>query len=309
MDLRTRAARVSIFSNFILVLGKLGIGYWMHSVSVMSEAIHSGLDLVAAAIAYFSVREASKPADAEHRYGHGKIENIAGTIEALLIFLAALWIIYEAIKRLISGGHAVNEPLSGVAVMGGASLINYLVSRYLFQVAKDTESIALEADAWHLRTDVYTSAGVMLGLVALYFTGFYWLDPLVALVVAAMIIRAAYHLTREAMLPLMDVSLPAEEEEIIKEIIARHAHEYVEFHKLRTRKAGRDRQVDLHLVVPRYKHIDYVHELCEHIGDEIKAALPYTEVLIHAEPCTSTADCPVCAACPEKENVPQRRID
>ncbi|GEA16105.1 MAG: hypothetical protein PWR22_1025 [Moorella sp. (in: firmicutes)] len=309
MDLRTRAARVSIFSNFILVLSKLGIGYWMHSVSVMSEAIHSGLDLVAAAIAYFSVREASKPADAEHRYGHGKIENIAGTIEALLIFLAALWIIYEAIKRLISGGHAVNQPLTGVLVMGGAGLINYLVSRYLFQVAKATESIALEADAWHLRTDVYTSAGVMLGLVALYFTGFYWVDPLVALVVAAMIIRAAYHLTREAMLPLMDVSLPAEEEEVIKEIIARHAHEYVEFHKLRTRKAGRDRQVDLHLVVPRYKHIDYVHDLCEHIGDEIKAALPYTEVLIHAEPCTSPVDCPVCAACPEKENVPQRRID
>ncbi|OIQ08393.1 cation diffusion facilitator family transporter [Neomoorella thermoacetica] len=302
MDVRTRAARVSIFSNIILVLGKLGIGYWMHSVSVMSEAIHSGLDLVAAAIAYFSVREASKPADAEHRYGHGKIENISGTIEALLIFLAALWIIYEAIKRFISGSHAISEPLTGVAVMGGACVVNYLVSRYLFRVAKDTDSIALEADAWHLRTDVYTSAGVMLGLAALYFTGFQWLDPLVALVVAAMIIKAAYHLTREAMLPLMDVSLPAEEEEVIKEIIARHAHEYVEFHKLRTRKAGRDRQVDLHLVVPRYKHIDYVHNLCEHIGDEIRAALPYTDVLIHAEPCSSAVDCQVCTTCPEKEN-------
>ncbi|CEP67256.1 Cation efflux protein [Moorella glycerini] len=302
MDIRTRAARVSVFSNIILVLGKLGIGYWMHSVSVMSEAIHSGLDLVAAAIAYFSVREASKPADAEHRYGHGKIENISGTIEALLIFLAALWIIYEAIKRLISGSHAINEPLTGVAVMGGAALVNYLVSRYLFRVAKDTDSIALEADAWHLRTDVYTSAGVMLGLVALYFTGFQWLDPLVALVVAVMIIKAAYHLTREAMLPLMDVSLPAEEEQVIKEIIARHADEYVEFHKLRTRKAGRDRQVDLHLVVPRYKHIDYVHDLCEHIGDEIRAALPYTDVLIHAEPCSSAVDCRVCTTCPEKEN-------
>ncbi|QGP90768.1 Ferrous-iron efflux pump FieF [Neomoorella glycerini] len=302
MDLRTRAARVSIFSNIILVLGKLGAGYWMHSVSVMSEAIHSGLDLVAAAIAYFSVREASKPADAEHRYGHGKIENISGTIEALLIFLAALWIIYEALKRLFGGGHAINEPLTGIAVMGGAGLVNYLVSRYLFRVAKDTDSIALEADAWHLRTDVYTSAGVMLGLAALYFTGFQWLDPLVALVVAAMIIKAAYHLTREAMLPLMDVSLPAEEEQVIKEIIARHADEYVEFHKLRTRKAGRDRQVDLHLVVPRYKHIDYVHDLCEHIGDEIRAALPYTDVLIHAEPCSSPLDCRVCTTCPEKEN-------
>ncbi|WP_258359946.1 cation diffusion facilitator family transporter [Moorella sulfitireducens] len=307
MDLRIKAARVSIFSNFTLVLSKLGIGYWMHSVSVMSEAIHSGLDLAAAAIAYYSVREASKPADAEHRYGHGKIENIAGTVEALLIFLAALWIIYEALKRLIGGSHAVNDPIAGVAVMGGASVINYLVSRYLFQVAKDTDSIALEADAWHLRTDVYTSAGVMLGLVALFFTGFHWLDPMVALVVAAMIIKAAYQLIKEAMLPLVDVSLPAEEENIIKDIISHHAGQYIEFHKLRTRRSGRDRQVDLHLVVPRYKPIEHVHDLCDQIGNEIKAALPYTEVLIHAEPCTSPVDCPACAACPEKENVTRER--
>ncbi len=301
MDLRAQAARVSIVSNSLLVAGKLGIGYWMHSVSVMSEAIHSGLDLAAALIAFYSVREASKPADAEHPYGHGKIENVSGTIEALLIFLAALWIIYEAVRRLTGGVHTVNEPLAGVAVMGVAGLVNYLVSRYLFQVAGKTESIALEADAWHLRTDVYTSVGVMLGLLALYVTGFAWLDPLVALVVAAMIIKAAYDLTRTAVLPLMDVSLPAEEEKIIKEIIARHADTYVEFHKLRTRRAGRDRQVDLHLVVPRYQHIDYVHDLCEHIGNEIKAELPYTDILIHAEPCTSPKDCQVCISCPEKE--------
>ncbi|MGI6284509.1 cation diffusion facilitator family transporter [Neomoorella humiferrea] len=309
MDMRTRAARISILSNSLLVLGKLGIGYWMHSVSIMSEAIHSGLDLAAAAIAYFSVREASKPADAEHRYGHGKIENIAGTIEALLIFMAALWIINDALKSLVRGGHSVSEPLTGAAVMAGAGIINYLVSSYLFRVAKETDSIALEADAWHLRTDVYTSFGVMAGLAALYITGFHWLDPAVALIVAAMIIKAAYGLMKEALLPLTDVSLPDEEEKIIKEIIARHADEYVEFHKLRTRRAGRERQVDLHLVVPRYQHIEYVHDLCEHIGDEIKAALPYTEVLIHAEPCTKSADCPVCASCPEKEKSVPRRID
>ncbi|MDN5345038.1 MAG: hypothetical protein PWQ18_1152 [Clostridia bacterium] len=306
MELRARAARVSIISNSLLVAGKLGIGYWMHSVSIMSEAIHSGLDLAAALIAFFSVREASKPADAEHRYGHGKIENISGTIEAILIFVAAIWIIYEAMKRLMGGAHTVNDPLTGVAVMGLASLVNYLVSRYLFQVAGKTESIALEADAWHLRTDVYTSVGVMLGLLALAITGYSWLDPLVALVVAAMIIKAAFELTRASVLPLMDVSLPEEEERVIKEIIARHADEYVEFHKLRTRKAGRDRQVDLHLVVPRYQHIDYVHDLCEHIGNEIKAELPYTDILIHAEPCNGPQDCPVCPACPEKEKGPSR---
>lgn len=306
MDARVRAARVSIISNISLVLGKLIIGYLIHSVSVMSEAIHSGLDLVAALIAYFSVQIASKPADAGHQYGHGKVENISGTIEALLIFVAALWIIYEALRRLLTGSHPVTGALAGVAVMTGASLINFLVSNYLFRVARATESIALDADAWHLRTDVYTSVGVLLGLLALQFTGFYWLDPAVALVVAAMIIKTAYDLSREALLPLMDTSLPEEEEEIIKDIIARHAGEYVEFHKLRTRKAGRERQIDLHLVVPRYKHIDDVHALCEHISDEIKAYLPYTDILIHAEPCTSIRDCPVCQDCPEKEKQPSR---
>ncbi|MGI9860161.1 cation diffusion facilitator family transporter [Moorella naiadis] len=306
MDARVRAARVSIISNISLVLGKLMIGYGIHSVSVMSEAIHSGLDLVAALIAYFSVRVASKPADAEHQYGHGKVENISGTIEALLIFVAALWIIYEAVRRLMTGGHLVTSALAGAAVMAGASLVNYLVANFLFRVARETESVALDADAWHLRTDVYTSVGVLVGLLALQLTGFHWLDPVVALVVAAMIIKTAYSLSREALLPLMDTSLPAEEEQIIKEIIARHADQYVEFHKLRTRKSGRERQIDLHLVVPRYEHIDYVHDLCEHISDEIKASLPYTHVLIHAEPCTSIRDCTVCRECPEQEKQPSR---
>ncbi|MDN5326242.1 MAG: hypothetical protein PWP41_938 [Moorella sp. (in: firmicutes)] len=304
MDARVKAARVSIFSNTALVLGKLVIGYGIHSVSVISEAIHSGLDLVAAVIAYFSVRVASKPADAEHQYGHGKIENISGTLEALLIFLAAIWIISEAVKRLLAGSHPVRGALTGVAVMAGASLVNYLVSNFLFRVARATDSIALEADAWHLRTDVYTSVGVMLGLLALEVTGYYWMDPLMALVVAAMIIKAAYSLSREAFLPLLDVSLPEEEERIIKEIILRHADAYIEFHKLRTRKAGRERQIDLHLVVPRYQPIDCVHDLCERISDEIKASLPYTDILIHAEPCTSVRDCPVCNDCPEKEKRP-----
>lgn len=301
METRAKAAGISIVSNTALVLGKLGIGLAINSVSVISEAIHSGMDLAAAFIAYFSVRVASKPADAGHRYGHGKIENISGTIEALLIFLAAVWIIYEAAKKFLVGSSPVGEPMMGVAVMAAASIVNYFVSRYLFRVAAATESIALEADAWHLRTDVYTSLGVTGSLLAIYFTGFHWLDPLVALVVAAMIIKAALKLTKEAMLPLMDASLSAEEEQVIKEVITRHADQYVEFHKLRTRKSGRDRQVDLHLVVPYYRNIDQVHELCEHISDEIKQTMPYVDILIHAEPCHGPRGYLDCTKCPEKE--------
>lgn len=301
MEIRAKAAAISIASNTVLVLGKLAVGLAINSVSVLSEAIHSGMDLLASLIAFFSVQVASKPADDGHHYGHGKIENISGTIEALLIFLAAAWIIYEAVRKIFTGNSPLGEPVIGVAVMAAATIINYFISRYLFKVAAATESIALEADAWHLRTDVYTSLGVTASLLIIYFTGLYWLDSLVALVVAAMIIKAAWHLAWEAMLPLMDVSLPAEEVQVIKEVIARHADRYVEFHKLRTRKAGRDRQVDLHLVVPHYDNIARVHALCEHISDEVKQALPYVDILIHAEPCDEPRECQDCYQCPQKE--------
>lgn len=284
MDESLRAARVSVLSNGFLVLAKLAIGIVTQSLSVVSEAIHSGLDLLAALIAYFSLREASKPADLEHRYGHGKMENVAGTFEGLLIFVAALGIIMEAIKKLKSGA-VVAQPLAGTGIMALSAAVNYFVSRHLFKVADRTQSVALTADAWHLRTDIYTSVGVMVGLLALKVTGFNWLDPLVALLVAALIVRAAYSLTREALAPLMDVCLPAEEERIIKEIISAHAGEYVDFHKLRTRKPGRERQIDLHLVVPARQPVAQAHYLCDHITSEIKSALPNTHVLIHIEPC------------------------
>ncbi|MBE3581189.1 MAG: cation transporter [Thermoanaerobacteraceae bacterium] len=300
MDERARAARISVVSNAFLVLLKLATGLATNSLSVISEAIHSGMDLLAAVIAYFSVREASKPADFEHRYGHGKIENVAGTIEALLIFGAAMAIIAEAVKKLRLGAEVI-QPGIGMAVMGLSALINLCVSRYLFKVAEETQSVALAADAWHLRTDVYTSAGVMVGLVAIEITGLNWLDPLAALVVAALILAAAYRLTREAFTPLMDVCLPEEEERLIKDIISSYADQYVEFHKLRTRKSGRERQIDLHLVVPGRQSVAQAHRLSDRITAAIKAALPYTEVLIHIEPCEKDEGCRGCNTCPREE--------
>lgn len=300
VDERVRAAQISVFSNISLVVLKLFTGIFTGSISIISEAIHSGLDLMASVFAYFSLKEASKPADYEHRYGHGKIENIAGTLEALLVFAAALIIIVEALKKLKSGIEVI-QPIAGIAVMGLSAGVNYQISRYLFKVAKATQSVALEADAWHLLTDVYTSAGVMLGLGILKVTGFSFIDPLVALLVAVLILRASYRLMREAFLPLMDVCLPAEEERLVKEIIATYAGEYVEFHKLRTRKSGRERQIDLHLVVPARQPVAEAHELCDRITSKIKAALPYTHVLIHIEPCQGDKDCDRCPGCQEDE--------
>ncbi len=298
---KSRAAQLSILSNTILIVIKLVVGIMMQSVSVISEAAHSGLDLVAAVIAWFSIRESGKPADDEHRFGHGKIENVAGTIEALLIFGAAVYIIVEAVKKLVAGTGEVEELGAGVAVMAVSAAANYLVSRHLLNVARRTDSIALEADAMHLRTDVYTSVGVLAGLVAIKFTGVHILDPLVAIGVALLIIKAAYDLTKNAFFHILDVKLPDDEEQVIHDVLKRHAEEVLEYHKLRTRKAGHIRHIDMHLLVPRGLSVGKAHKLSHEITRQIEAELPHSQILVHMEPCRGDCDnCP--AECPEKKS-------
>ncbi|MHB8076197.1 cation diffusion facilitator family transporter [Desulfosporosinus fructosivorans] len=298
MEERTQAAWLSVSSNIFLTLSKVVIGLISGSVSILSEGIHSGIDLLAAFIALFAVKESGKPADSRHAYGHGKIENVSGTIEAALIFVAALMIIVEAIQKLQEiiggeGGH-VGDLGIGLLVMGVSAIMNLIVSTKLMRVAKRTDSVALEADAMHLRTDVYTSVGVFIGLLLIKITGWTILDPIIALGVALMIIRASFELTKKAFSPLVDVSLPEEECEIIAVVLMDHADEFLEFHKLRTRKAGAERHVDLHLVVAKYTSVLDVHELCDLIEKEINLELQGTHVLIHAEPCSPRdSECPV----------------
>lgn len=300
MEERTQAAWLSVASNIFLTLAKVMIGLISGSVSILSEGIHSGIDLLAAFIALFAVRESGKPADSRHAYGHGKIENVSGTIEAALIFVAALMIIVEAIQKLQEiiggeGGHVGDLGLGlGLLVMGVSAILNLIVSTKLMSVAKRTDSVALEADAMHLRTDVYTSVGVFIGLLLIKITGWAILDPIIAIGVALMIIKASFELTKKAFSPLVDVSLPEEECEIIAVVLMYHADEFLEFHKLRTRKAGAERHVDLHLVVAKYTSVLDVHELCDLIEKEINIRLQGTHVLIHAEPCSPRdAECPV----------------
>jgi len=296
---KSRAALLSILSNTLLIALKLVVGIMMQSVSVISEAAHSGLDLVAAIIAWYSIRESGKPADDEHRYGHGKFENVAGTVEALLIFGAAAYIIVEAVRKLASGTVMVENLGAGVAVMAVSAIANYLVSRHLLKVARRTGSVALEADAMHLRTDVYTSAGVLSGLLAINFTGMHILDPLIAIGVALLILKAAYELTRHAFFPILDVRLPDEEEQLIHNVMKGFAGQIVEYHKLRTRKSGHIRQIDMHLLVPRLCTVGKAHELSNQIERQIEAQLPESQILVHIEPCRGECmNCP--AECPEK---------
>lgn len=295
------AARLSILAGAFLTAGKLVVGIAMCSVSVISEAIHSGIDLLAALIAYAAVSFAGKPADERHRYGHGKFENVAAAIEALLIVGAAVFIIFEAVPKL--KGEAPVQALDlGAATMGISALVNFCVSAVLMKTAKETESPALAADAWHLRTDVYTSVGVLAGLLAIRFTGLVILDPLIALGVTLLIFRAAYDLLRDAVGSILDVRLPEEEENIIRGVLNRFAGEYIEFHDLRTRKAGAERHVDLHLVVPYGRPVGVMHELCERIEKALEERLAGTKVLIHLEPCgfeeeKAEKGCRTCGAC------------
>lgn len=297
--LKRGAARLSVLSNTILVIAKFVVGIMSGSVSILSEAVHSGIDLVAALIAWFAVRESGKPADDEHRFGHGKIENVAGTIEAVLIFGAALYIIWEAVHKLVKGTVEIENLGIGAAVMGISALANYLVSRHLLNVAIETDSVALEADAMHLRTDVYTSAGVLAGLAAIKLTGITILDPIVAIVVACLILKAAYDLTKSAFFHILDIKLPDDEEAIIHDVMKENVLHFLEYHKLRTRKSGHIRHVDMHLVVPKLMTVEKGHKLSHQISSDIEKRLSHSHVLVHIEPCEGQCDgCVV--ECPSK---------
>jgi len=287
---KTRAAAASILSNSVLTGLKLVVGLMMHSVSVIAESVHSGLDLVAALVAFFSVRESGKPADERHRYGHGKVESLSGIIEALLIFGAAGYIIFEGIEKLVRGHAGVEQTGIGTAVMAFSAAANFLVSSYLYKVAKKTDSIALEADALHLRTDVYTSAGVLAGLVAIRVTGMTILDPIVAIAVALFILKAAWDLTGNAVQNILDAKLPDEEEDVIRQILRENSSSIVEYHNLRTRKSGHTRYIDFHMVVARALSLEEGHSMSHAVAGEIKKRLPHSHILVHTEPCRNQCD-------------------
>ncbi len=294
---RTSAAGLSIISNSFLILLKVAAGILSGSISIIAEAIHSGIDLVAAVIAFFSLRLAGRPADREHPFGHGKIENVSGTIEAALIFVAAAFIGYEAVGRIIEGEDL--EYLSlGIAVMAISVVVNVIVSRHLLRIARETDSIALEADARHLTADVYTSLGVLVALVVVQITEVNVLDSVIALMVVLFILRTAYDVLKRSFGGLVDVRLPEGEEELIASCIMEHYGELLGFHELRTRKAGRERHIDLHLVVAKTASVEEAHRLCDHLESDIKGKLPHSMVTIHIEPCEmECAEC-VIFSCP-----------
>ncbi len=281
---RTRAAAVSITSNSLLILLKLVAGAVTGSVAILTEAIHSAVDLLASVIAYFSVREAEQPADTEHRYGHEKFENVAAAVEGMLILVGSGVIVYTSVRNLVEGPEI--EALGfGIGVIGFAAAVNLVVSTYLYRRARETESAALEGDAAHLRADAYTSLGVLAGLVLVEVTGETWIDPAVALVIGAAIVFTGVRILRGSWGVLVDQALPEEEVEAIRESIEAFAERGVlGYHKLRTRRAGARRYVDLHVQFRSGTTLEAAHGTAHALQDRIGERLRGADVLIHLEP-------------------------
>lgn len=286
MNKKVKTARLSIYSNSLLIVLNLIVGIISGSVSIISEAVHTVIDLLAAIMAYFSVKISDKPADPKHPFGHGKYENISGVIEALLIFIASGWIIHNAVNRLINGEQMIGEYglTLGFIVMMVSAIVNLIVSKKLYKVARETDSIALKADALHLSTHVYTSAGVGVSLAVIYFTGWHFLDPIAAIVVASYILKEAIEILIEAFQPLADAALPADEVSRIQSTILNNLGFAKDYHMLRTRKMGSNREVDFHLEVPGNMTVSDSHHLCDLIESELQKELPNLKVTIHVEP-------------------------
>jgi cation diffusion facilitator family transporter len=282
---RSRAAGVSIFSNTALIALKVVAGLLTGSVAILTEAIHSSVDLAASFIAYFSVRQAETPADAQHRYGHEKFENVAAAAEGVLILIGSGVIVYAAVRSLIEGPELDRLGI-GIGVVAFATVVNLVVSSWLYKQAEASQSPALESDAAHLRTDAYTSAGVLVGLGLAQITGAHWLDPAIALVIAAAIVVTGMRIVARSWGVLVDEALPDAEQTAIREAIEAFAGRgIVGYHQLRTRRAGARRYVDLHVQFQSGTSLEDAHGTAHALQDEIARRLPGgIDVLIHLEP-------------------------
>jgi len=287
------AAKLSLIVVTGLIALKAVVAVITGSISILAQTADSFLDLFAIGITFFAISIATKPADKEHPFGHGKVENIAAVVQAVLIFTAAGLIIYSAVRRIILGT-TIELSEAGIGVMLVSIIASFFLSRHLLKVSRATDSPALEANARNITADVYSAAGVLVGLVAIRLTGLNILDPIIALGVALLILKTGYDVMRKSFGGLVDVKLPEAEENIIKKCITTHKSEVVSFHKLRTRKVGNQRHVDLHLVMPKSASVEEAHRLCDCLEQEIEASLKRTNVTIHVEPCDEQCDqCPL----------------
>lgn len=283
-------AGLSILSNVVLSTLKIAVGIISGSLSIISEAIHSIMDLTASVLTYFSVLKSAQPADRDHPYGHGKYEDLSGLFEGLLIIFASVYIIFEAYSKILTGEFAESENTLGIIVMLIAVICNIIVSNLLFRVAKQTNSISLYADGEHLRTDIYSSFGVLVGLILMKVTGDAILDPIIAIVIGFIIFKTGYKISKTAIKHLLDYSIPHEEVEKIEKIIKSYDVVMKE-NTLKARQVGPSLDIDFTLLFDEEKSICECHQLCETIEKNIEEVFPNSTISIHTEPECYTKNC------------------
>jgi cation diffusion facilitator family transporter len=278
---KKKVAIISVFAAVFLTGFKLVIGLLTGSLGILSEALHSGLDLIAAVITYFSVRVSDKPPDNEHNYGHGKIENFSAFIEAILLVITCIWIIYEAVGRLVTGKTLIEVNVWSYVVVISSIIIDISRSRALYKVARKYNSQALEADALHFSTDIWSSAVVLLGLVCANF-GLFFADSIAALLVALIVLSVSYKLAKKAVEALLDKA-PRDTIKIVEEIL-RSYKEVLQFHSIKIRTAGADTFIKFNIHLDPASNLSEVHLLCDRIEKDLNEAIKRSEVYIHAEP-------------------------
>jgi len=279
----TRYAWLSIAAAVVTIALKSGAYLLTGSVGLLSDAIESGVNLVAALMALAMLTVAARPEDDNHTYGHSKAEYFASVVEGILIFVAAGSIIWTAAGRLFQPKE-LEQVGVGLAVSVGASLINLAVAQILLRAGKKNNSITLEADSHHLMTDVWTSVGVVAAIGVVGLTGWLILDPLIAIAVGLNIVWTAYHLIRRSVEGLMDGALPPEEQKQIEEVIAQYRQRGVEFHALRTRQSAARRFISVHVLVPGAWTVHDAHHVAEDFEGDIRRILPETIIHTHLEP-------------------------
>lgn len=283
------AVKLSLIVIIGLTVLKVAVAIITGSISIFAQAADSFFDLFAVVITFFAVGIAAKPADEEHPFGHGKVEDIAAIFQAVLILAVGGLIIYSAISRIVNGV-TLELTEAGIGVMLVSIIASIFLSRHLLKVSKDTGSTALEANARNITTDVYSAVGVLVGLVAVRFTGFSILDPIVALVVALVILKTAYDILKKSFGGLIDVRLPQAEEDKIRTCIMEYGGEIVGFHKLRTRRAGNQRFIEFHLIMPKNVSVEEAHHVTDRLEQDIENRLQHTSVTIHIEPYSTECD-------------------
>ena len=283
----TKSARsyvvLSIVAAIVTIALKASAYFLTGSVGLLSDALESGINLIAALVAFWALSFAAKPPDAEHAFGHSKAEYFSSGLESALIMVAAVGIAIVAWGRLFDP-QPIEQVGLGLALSLAATALNGGVAFILLRAGRRLRSITLRADAHHLLTDVWTSAGVVIGILIVKLTGWLVLDPIIALVVAANIIWVGFRLLRETGSELLDRSLPADEQRVIMDLLMPYQEKGIQFHALLTRVAGSRRFISFHVLVPGEWTIQRGHDLCEEIELAIAQTLPGTHVLTHLEP-------------------------